>query len=189
MLRPAARRSIAARAWSFARWAAVISAPIIVSALFGAEDFSWLNGLRRAHFPPERNQLDAHLTLFHHLPPSVAADLLRRLADLTRQGPPSAVADRPINLGRGVAIRINSPALAAIREELAAAFEDLLTPQDAAGWRPHVTIQNKVQPAEARALHGALAMDFQPRAVRIVGLAAWWYRGGPWELLSRHPFR
>jgi hypothetical protein len=43
-------------------------APIIISALLGPEDFGWLNDLRRAHFPPERNQLDAHLTLFHHLP-------------------------------------------------------------------------------------------------------------------------
>jgi 2'-5' RNA ligase len=164
-------------------------APIIVSALFRACDFTWFNDLRQAHYPAERNQIDAHLTLFHHLPPSIAPELKRRLGDLTRGSPPPAVADGLLNLGRGVAMRIRSPALEDIREELADALADLLTPQDAAGWRPHVTIQNKVAPAEARALLAALSSDFKPRPVRIVGLAAWWYRGGPWELLSRHSFR
>lgn len=165
------------------------SAPIIVSALFGASDFAWLNGLRRAHYPAEKNQLDAHLTLFHHLPPSIEPELKRRLAGLTRTTPPAAVADRMIKLGSGVAVGIRSPELLAIREELASAMADLLTPQDAAAWRPHVTVQNKVRPADAAALHASLTNDFRPRPVRIVALAAWWYRGGPWELICRRPFR
>lgn len=164
-------------------------APIIVSALFAAEDFAWLDALRRHHFPPAKNQLDAHLTLFHHLPPSAAAELKQRLADLTRCPAPRASADGLLKLGRGVAIRIFSPELDAIREQLADAFAALLTPQDTVLWRPHVTIQNKVQPAEALALHTALARDFRARPVRIAALAAWWYRGGPWELIARYPFR
>lgn len=164
-------------------------APIIVSALFGAADHAWLDGLRRAHFPPERNQLAAHLTLFHHLPPTLAPELKRRLAELTRGRPaPAARAAGLFSLGRGVAIRIDSADLAAIRAELADAFAGLLTPQDQVGWRPHVTIQNKVDPAEAKALLGRLQPGFAPRPVAIAGLAAWWYRGGPWELLSRHMF-
>ena len=63
---------------------------------------------------------------------------------------PVARAAGLMNLGRGVAIRIESPDLAAIRERLADAFAPLLTPQDAAGWRPHVTVQNKVERAAAR---------------------------------------
>ena len=165
------------------------TAPIIVSALFAPADHAWLDGLRRAHFPPERNLLAAHLTLFHHLPPSAAPELKRRLTDLTRHQPaPPARAAGLLNLGRGVAIRIESPALEAIRADLADAFAGLLTPQDQAGWRPHVTIQNKVAPAEARALLAALQPGFIARPVAIAGLAAWWYRGGPWEPLSRHPF-
>ena len=165
------------------------SAPIIVSALFGPADFAWLNGLRLEHFPPGRNQLDAHLTLFHHLPPSIEPELKRRLARLTQTRPPAASAESFINLGRGVAIRIQSPALDAMREDLAEAFDAMLIPQDAAGWRPHVTIQNKVAPHEARALLDRLAPDFRPKPVQVVGLAAWWYRDGPWELLARYPFR
>ncbi len=162
--------------------------PIIVSALLGPQDFAWLDGLRRAHFPPERNQLSAHLTLFHHLPPSLAPELKQRLAEITRTARPPAVAAAVISLGRGVAIRIDSPQLGAIRADLANAFAGLLLPQDAAGWRPHVTIQNKVQPAAARTLQATLAHDFTPRPIAIIGLAAWWYRGGPWEPLSRHLF-
>ena len=94
-----------------------------------------------------------------------------------------------MNLGGGVAMRIVSQELSAIREDIAYAFAGLLTPQDAAGWRPHVTIQNKVSAHDAKALYAALAADFRPWPVTIDGLAVWRYRGGPWEPLSRHKFR
>lgn len=164
-------------------------APLIVSALVGARDFAWLDGLRRAHFPPERNRLPAHLTLFHHLPPSLEGEVRQRLADAADAPPPRAQAAGLLNLGRGVAIRIVSPDLTAIRDDLAHAFAGLLTPQDAAGWLPHVTIQNKVAPHEARALLATLMAKFTPRPVLVDGLGLWRYRGGPWEAVSRHMFR
>ena len=164
-------------------------APIIVSALFGRADQAWFDGLRREHFPPERNQLDAHLTLFHHLSPSAAAELKHRLSRATRGvRAPIARAAGLMSLGRGVAFRIEAPELVRIRADLAEAFAGLLTPQDAGGWRPHVTVQNKVTPAVAKLLLVQLQRDFRPRDVEIAGLAAWWYRGGPWEPLSRHMF-
>lgn len=101
---------------------------------------------------------------------------------------PRARAAGLMSLGRGVAFRIDAPELAAIRGRLVDAFAGLLAPQDAGGWRPHVTIQNKVTPAAAKLLLAELQRGFQPRAVEIAGLAAWWYRGGPWEPLSRHMF-
>jgi hypothetical protein len=164
-------------------------APLIVSALLGAEDFAWLDRLRRAHYPPAHNRLPAHLTLFHHLPPSLAPELRDRLGDATHVARPRAEAAGLIDLGRGVAVRIASPALVALREMLADAFAGLLMPQDAGGWRPHVTIQNKVAPHEARVLKSALQADFLPRSIRIEGLAAWRYLDGAWEPLSRHMFR
>ncbi len=94
----------------------------------------------------------------------------------------------PYSLGRGVAWRIESEGLAAIRARLAEGFTGLLVPQDMAGWRPHVTIQNKVEAAEARALLAAMRAGFRARPLTITGLAAWWYRGGPWAPLSRHMF-
>lgn len=117
------------------------------------------------------------------------AELKQRLGAETRGVPaPAARAAGLMNLGRGVAFRIDSPDLAAIRERLAEAFGPLLTPQDSAGWRPHVTVQNKVAPAEAKATLALLEADFRPHPVRIAGLAAWYYRGGPWEAISRHMF-
>ena len=63
-----------------------------------------------------------------------------------------------MDLDGGVAIRIESPGLDAIRDDLAAEFRGLLTSQDAGPWTPHVTIQNKVGTREAR--HFAAAADF-----------------------------
>lgn len=164
-------------------------APIIVTALLGAADHAALTAERRRYFPPERNHLDAHLTLFHHLPPSSAPELARRLREATAGPPPEARLSGLISLGKGVAYRVESPGLAVIRAELCEAFVGLLTPQDRAGWRAHVTIQNKVAPEVARALLSELQVGFTPRPLAIAGLAAWWYRGGPWEPLSRHMFR
>ena len=164
-------------------------APIIVTALFGKADTAWFDGLRRAHFPAERNQLPAHLTMFHHLAPSLEDELKRRLAGETRgvRAPLARVAGL-MSLGSGTAFRIESPGLVDIRDRLVDAFAPMLMPQDSAGWRPHVTIQNKVSPHEAKALLQVLQADFTPRSLQIAGLASWWYRGGPWAPLSRHMF-
>lgn len=164
-------------------------APIIVAATFGAADFRMLDGLRRAHFPPDRNLIPAHLTLFHHLPPSLAGELDARLRSATRRiKRPSAMVEGVMSLGRGVALQVRSAALSAIRDELANAFAGCLTPQDSAGWRPHVTIQNKVSPQEAKSLFATLAAGFTPWPLVITGLAAHHYRGGPWELIAEHRF-
>ena len=57
-----------------------------------------------------------------------------------------------MDLGEGTALRIESPELEDLHDDLAEALHGLLTPQDQAPWRPHVTIQNKVEPREARRL-------------------------------------
>lgn len=166
-----------------------MSAPVIISAEFVPEDQRWLNALRERYFPPERNYIDAHLTLFHHLPPGEIEAIRHRLTAETRHcpAPPIAIAG-VMNLGRGTAIAMACPELGAIRSRLADAFKGLLIPQDQAGWRPHVTIQNKVDPAIARALQASLASEIVRRRVALAGLATWYYRGGPWELISRHAF-
>jgi hypothetical protein len=163
-------------------------APIIVTALLGREDFAWADALRRAHFPPERNFLRAHITLFHHLPPSVERELCDLLREEARGQPPRAHLASLMSLGGGVAYRIDSPDLQNVRARIADRFAPLLMPQDRAGWRPHITVQNKVKADAARALLATLSADFAPRLLGIAGLAAWWYRGGPWEPIGAWAF-
>jgi 2'-5' RNA ligase superfamily len=164
-------------------------APIIVTALIGDPDFTYLDALRRAHFPPERNHLRAHLTMFHHLPPSCEAELLQLLKDEARGNDPQARLSGLINLGGGVAFRVESPDLEDIRARIAERFAPMLMPQDRNPWRAHVTVQNKVKAPEARALLSQLHTDFKPRPLALAGLAAWWYRGGPWEAIASYAFK
>lgn len=91
-------------------------------------------------------------------------------------------------LGRGVAFTLEAPALAMLRRDLATAWADWLRPQDRQPFRPHVTVQNKVTPEAARALHRRLAHAFAPFTVRGEGFLLWRYRGGPWEEAARLPF-
>jgi 2'-5' RNA ligase superfamily len=163
--------------------------PLIVTAEISPSDFSWLEGLRRAHYPLERNQVPAHLTVFHALPPSAEAELRSRLARVVRRSPPKATIDGLMDLGGGVAFRVVSHDLEVIREELADALHGLLGAQDSGGWRPHVTIQNKVANREARQLLDALGAAFEPRPLGIHGLGLHRYLGGPWESLGSWSFR
>jgi hypothetical protein len=157
--------------------------------LFGDGDNGWLQELRRTHFPAERNQVPAHLTLFHHLPPGVERELGQRLATYAATPAPRAAISGVIDLGAGTAFRVDSEELEDIRYDLAEAFRGLLIPQDKAPWRPHVTIQNKVEPKKAKRLQQQLRATFQPRPLAIKGLAAWRYMGGPWEPIRSHVFR
>lgn len=162
---------------------------LIVTAELADADFAWLDRLRRAHFPPERNQLPAHLTMFHALPPSEEREVRRSLSRLASEPPPRASVEGLMDLGGGVAFRVVSVELDAIRCELAADFRGLLSAQDSGGWRPHVTIQNKVPPKDARALLARLGREFRPVALRISGLGLHRYLGGPWERLETYSFR
>lgn len=164
-------------------------APIIVTATLGASDFAWADGLRRAHYPAHRNRVPAHITLFRLLPPSVEDELRAHLKMEMRAPPPAARISGLRHFGQGVALQVESAGLEMLRERLADHFTGLLTPQDQAPWRPHITIQNKVAPGEAKALLTVMQAGFTPRPLKIAGLASWWYRGGLWELLSEHRFR
>lgn len=165
------------------------SGALIVTAELGAEDFAWLEALRRRHYPPERNRVPAHLTLVHALAPSAEAEARRRLAGQAAGPAPAALIAGLMDLGGGVALRVVSDDLDALRGELAHDLHGLLGAQDSGGWRPHVTIQNKVAPKAARALLRSLEDDFRPRPLRIAGLGLHRYLGGPWETLGVWKFR
>ncbi len=163
--------------------------PLILT--LGLDDLAQaeLDAMRRAHFPAGRNHLSAHLTLFHKLPGLEIATVSADLAEVAASFRPIAMAAvRPISLGKGVAIALDAPALHTLRAELRRRWEPWLSPQDGQRHRPHVTIQNKVDPAAARALLAELSRAFRPFPVVGTGLALWRYLGGPWEPVAAFPF-
>jgi len=162
---------------------------LIVTAEIGASDLAWLDRLRRAHYPPERNRVPAHLTIFHALPPSAEREVRSSLSRTVSAEPPIAFIEGLMNLGGGVAYRVVSPQLDEIRSRLAHDFHGLLSAQDSGGWRPHVTIQNKVSPKEARALMIEIERGFCPQPLEIRGLGLHRYVDGPWERLATYVFR
>lgn len=151
---------------------------------------SWADGLRKAHFPPERNQLRAHVTLFHALPHHAleeARSLLSRMA--AQNAPVDARLSTVMDLGSGTAFRIDSPAMMALRDEIADHFHGLLTLQDDQILRLHVTVQNKVLRKDAIALQISLQEAFVARPFTFAGLALHHYLGGPWAEAGRWAFR
>ena len=165
------------------------TSPLIVTLLLDDEAQRRFDRLRTAHFPPERRHVGAHVTLFHALPGELLTevrDALRTAADR----PPFPVAVTGVRfLGRGVALDVAAPELARLRSEVAAEFAGDLTPQDRQWKHPHVTVQNKVDPDVARALHAQLSAGFTPWTATARGLGLWHYRGGPWEPDSEFTLR
>lgn len=145
----------------------------------------YFDTLRQQHFPPERNFLKAHLTLFHKLPED--AGLVERLSGINFAAF-EMEATGLINLGAGVAFRIESEELLRLRHQLMQLFEFGLSAQDRQGFRGHVTVQNKTSPEQARILLAELSAGFQPFRVQAVGLDLWHYLGGPWEHAGHYPF-
>ncbi|WP_165246679.1 2'-5' RNA ligase family protein [Paludisphaera soli] len=147
-----------------------------------------LDRLRKRYFPPERNFLDAHVTLFHKL---FAEGLTILEAEAAEADPrPFEVAlSGPFSLGRGVAIRVESGELVALRRRLAARLVADLSAQDRQPYNPHVTIQNKVTAEEARETLAAVRREWIPSVARVEGIDVWEYLGGPWEHHARLPFR
>lgn len=158
------------------------AAPLIVTARLDAATFARFDGLRRAHFPPALNQLPAHLTLFHHLPGDALGEVVDASVEAVREAPFALRVSGVRSLGRGVAFALESSLLAQARAAIARRFAGRLTRQDEQGFRPHVTVQNKVSPDEARALLAELSAGFTPFDAQATGLLVWRYLGGPWAL-------
>ena len=166
------------------------AAPLIVTALLPKDMAAWATGLRTRHFPPERNYLSAHVTLFHAIPPSCAGELATVLKGVaTDTAPVPGRLEGIMSLGRGTALKLSSPSMLALRDRIAGRFHGSLSAQDQHRPRLHVTIQNKVSAAEAKAVQAELAPVIQPRDFAFRGIATYHYLGGPWELLREYSFR
>lgn len=155
--------------------------PLILTLRMDADSQAFFDVRRARNFPPERNFLKAHLTLFHQLPDQVATrDVLERLHYQPFEMQVSGLK----HLGGGVAYRIESSPLQLLHRELSGYFQADLIPQDRQPFGPHVVIQNKVTPEVSKQLLASLKDTFVPFTVKALGLDLWKYLGGPW----RHSF-
>lgn len=163
-------------------------APLVVTLQLDAASQERFDRLRRAHFPAERNHLHAHVTLFHALPGEQEHAVRRDLTEAAQRAPYDVRVARVRSLGRGVAYDLRSDLLQEQRAALARRWAPWLTAQDARPHAAHVTVQNKVEPAAARALLEQLQAAFVPYDVTATGLALWRYVGGPWEPVEAYRF-
>ncbi len=154
--------------------------PQVVTLALDAAATAFFNALRQRHFPPERNFLAAHLTLFHHLPPGPQTEAVLQDA-ATAEAPFELAVTGVAGTGRGVAYKVESKHLQQLHKGLQQRFAAVLIPQDAQTLWPHVTVQNKVTPAAAQALLQQLQPAFTPFSVTAQGLCLWNYLGGPWS--------
>src|SRR5882757_2508364 len=142
--------------------------------------FTRLDMMRRRHFPPDVNFLPAHLTLVHALADEQVARLRIAHPNLIGQSIPLQFV-RPILIGRGVAIEVARSGLSDLHGRMIEALGYGLTRQDRQPFRPHVTIQDKVTRAQARATFSEVSNDFSPWPGHGIGLDVWRYLGGSWE--------
>lgn len=162
---------------------------MIVTLRLDPRSSQFFDGQRRSYFPPERNFLASHVTLFHSLAGREEAGVRTALGQAAGSQRGFAVAVEGLRfLGRGVAYSLASAELSRLHRDLAGRFADLLTAQDRQPFKAHVTVQNKAEPEEARALMRRLQAGFSPWSARGIGLDLWAYRGGPWEALGFFPF-
>lgn len=163
-------------------------APLILTLALDSASQQYFNKLRKAYFPPERNYLDAHLTLFHHLPQGESA-IIQTIAHLTKQQQKMQVQVTGVkSIGNGVAFSMESNPLQQMHKRLQSDWQQWLIPQDRQKLWPHVTIQNKVKPEEAKKLKEMLEQDFEPFVIKGTGLSLFEYLGGPWKFVREFEF-
>ncbi|MCB2075178.1 MAG: 2'-5' RNA ligase family protein [Novosphingobium sp.] len=164
-------------------------APLLITAELPGDILSWADAIRREHYPPERNRLGAHVTLFHGLPPSADSEVRGLLGEFSRELPPEATISGLMDLGRGTAFAVASPAMEELHGRLAERLHGLIQQKDARPLRLHITVQNKVANTAAQDLQRELGSDFRPRSFRFRGLGLYLWDGELWRLSHVYPFR
>ncbi len=164
-----------------------VSAPLIVTITLDAAGHHYFTALRNQHFPAHCNYLEAHLTLFHHLPsdePAIEAALQR-----ISQAPSFPLEVTGVkNIGNGTAFIMASSVLSGLHSGLQKTFTRYLISQDKQKLWPHITVQNKVTAFKAKQTTDALLKDFKPFTVEAVGIDTWLYLKGPWQHHRHYPF-
>jgi 2'-5' RNA ligase len=161
--------------------------PLVVTLALEAEVQERFDAERARWGPTGRSEVGAHVTLFHCLPGELEEQV--RVDLVQHAGPPFPVGVAGVlPLSGGAAYALAAPELARRQRVLQRLWWADLTAQDRQGFRPHITVQKKVSPAEARATVTVLRRAFRPFQVRAEGYQLWRDDGGPWSELARIPF-
>lgn len=168
--------------------------PFILTAALPGDIQGFAEGLRRSHFPAEKNHLHAHVTLFHAFAPSLLDELRDFLPRIAAEfAPPDGAVKGVMDLGTGTAIALEAPQLLILRAMIAEHFHGSLTAQDLHEPRPHITVQNKVTKQEACALQSSLVPVLTPwiakKPFSFRALELHLYQGGPWQKVKTFAFR
>ncbi|WP_374950674.1 2'-5' RNA ligase family protein [Mucilaginibacter sp.] len=163
--------------------------PLLLTLKINFEAQLYFNTLRQKYFPADRNFLDAHLMLFHQLP-AKEESILKDVDDIVKHYEPILLRVTSLaGIGRGVAFKVQSDELNQLHRQLQTQWQHYLIPQDKQRLWPHITIQNKVTPAENRASLQQLTPEFKPFEITGTGIGIWEYKGGPWEFIRDWDFK
>lgn len=135
---------------------------------------------RQRYYPKKHNRVPAHIIFFHQLPELHLETIMNYCQAIARETSVIPVTVTGLmSLGRGVAFELRFDKT--IFFQLKNQFEPWLIPQDQQTFKPHVTIQNKVNPEQAKTLLTSLQSTFTPFSGMLVSLSLWYYREGLWE--------
>lgn len=172
----------------------------MLSLILDAQATETLTALRTAYFPAHRNHLNAHITLFHALPPSEQLfTLLESTLKDTKQfniglGDPFLFKNET-----GVALNLKSFKAIKLHEELSNALYYArvnLTEQDSRQMRSlHVTVCNKEKPEKAKDIMKEVQGKMEQLkkdmpVVKGLGVKAWEYLpDASWKPIKEYLFK
>jgi len=161
--------------------------PLILTLAIDEISHNYFTTLRTQYFPKYCNYLEAHLTLFHHLPADVDS-INETVQQVCKRDNMLLEITGINNTGNGVAFTIASASLQQIHTELQQSFAPYLINRDKGDFLPHITIQNKVTAFKAKQTTDILLQDFKPFTAQGIGIDSWLYLGGPWEKKKEYRF-
>ena len=168
-----------------------------------------MTALRQLHFPARLNKLSAHVTLFHALPGAHLAEIKRDLKSVAATTSTFAIETRmpPFRMRKGVGIHVSpvrsndgsssndaddNNQIHAIFTHLRSLWLSWLSPQDRdrRSFRPHYTIQNKVDdPAIVDRCFREIETEFPGSTGQVRGLTLYLYDRGWWKWEDEFLFR
>ncbi|KAL8684165.1 MAG: hypothetical protein Q9224_006555 [Gallowayella concinna] len=148
-----------------------------------------VTALRNKHFPTKINKLAAHIALFRALPGSKLPAIQKAIQNLVCQTSSFSISTgEPFLMAHGVGLNANVEPAKEIFQTLKEQWNDFLSKQDH-GFRPHYTIQNKVEKSVAEETLAEVRNSFGGSEGTVTGLLLYFYDRGYWTLKNVYWFR